>query len=416
MSVGREAEATAALEALDAPPKPSPGRLAWPVGDSERLHQAWLIRSQLAERAQDWPLMARCLDEALALQPDDVVSAARRTWAKDRQLHQEALADEERSQLEREVSGELNELSSLGLLGEAMFYRSLVAAQRLPDRAQRDWQALIRQRRWAEAQGQAAEARLLWIGDRLREAGELEEAARAYQRAAGLGGEGAGQRLAAMPIWRLLAGDDGELVGACLEAGAQEPDNAIWPLLGALGVLQAEPPDAQQALELLAEARERGLEAPAADLMEALCRLIQGAPGASEAVAGMLAEAELPGLAPTVRGGLRLLAGPEPWATRLESFREAWGTEWPRLCPVDPALLVEFALLELERDNKLAAAVELAAIVRREGCQLPALTVARLLGRCALSLATQGRFDQAREHVARAEQLLEASDSGSENT
>jgi len=130
LALGREGEALEALEALEGPSPAACPRLSWPGGDAARVREGWRLRSELAERRRDWALMERCLDEVLAAAPDDLVARARRAWARRQRLCEGEPGDGERRRLEELVAGDVADLCGQTMIGEAMFYRSRLVANR----------------------------------------------------------------------------------------------------------------------------------------------------------------------------------------------------------------------------------------------------------------------------------------------
>jgi hypothetical protein len=294
-----------------------------------------------------------------------MITRAAHAWKLRRRLQTEPLPPPERERVEQELRDALAGLATSTLTGEAMYYRARAIEEDLPDRARRDWLALVRQRGWAEDGGELGLARLLWLGDRLRQVGEWKEAERGYQRAAQLGSPQAERLLRALPVCRALA--EGADARPALQAVREaEPDSPLWPLLEALLALQDQPPAVEPARTCAQQARERG-EIPATlDLLEALCCLAAAEPGAPQRLESALAglSADLP---PAVSAGLHLLAGPGIDAEKMLSFREAAGEQWPQQLSVDP---------------------------------LPALVA------LAQGLAGEGRFLEALEEVGRVQDFL----------
>ncbi|MEA3401478.1 MAG: hypothetical protein U9R79_09595, partial [Armatimonadota bacterium] len=401
LALGRDREAAEALERLEDPPLVCFPRLSWPDGQRARVRQAWLMRSELAERERDWGLMERCLDEALAVEPEDLVSKARRTWARVQRLHDGAADESDRADLEGLVEEDVTELREAPMSGGAMFYRSRVLEGRCPERAVRDWRALVGQREWLAECGDAREPRLVWLGDRLARRGAWEDAEVAYRGAADAGAD-VQERLEITRIAKLMHEPPAEQVRACQDAAERHPDSGLWPLLGALAALQSEPPDTDGARELAAEARERG--AAAAAIVEALCGVLDGDDRAGDVLSDLLDGGDRRDVPPVVEAGLRLLAGDGDRLAGLWQFRKQAGEEWMSLLPVDPGAALGSALAEA-RQGDLARAAELAEDLREQGVELQTDEVVRLLCLHAIELASQGRFDEADDAAVTARAL-----------
>jgi tetratricopeptide (TPR) repeat protein len=399
--LGRLTEAQEALAVLDQPEKPLPTRLLWPAAQNERLRRSWLLRVDLAEHQGNWPKALIYLEHAHRIASQDLpLFRARQMWMRYQYARQCNATDPQTADhLLQQVDKELSELSSRPLTGDAMFYRSVVAAERLPERAIKDWQALLRQRQWAERSPAVTGPRLVWIGDRLWKAGLPDDAIRAYRRALALGAERAKTRLA-------LALRRAQRAETTDQAAALDPDNPIWPLLAAFTALSATPPDIDTALAHIESAHQHNAPPVLINLVETACALIQGNPQAAMRIPEILAQDLADILPVNVRAYFAVMLPERAAVEVLQTLMEQTGEDWIALCPVSPALLLERAVRELSTQGQLEEALTLIRQLAQVGVALPTEISIKLLAACAVQAGLQGQFDQAEYHLQQAQQLL----------
>jgi tetratricopeptide (TPR) repeat protein len=381
-----------------------PGRLVWPAAQVERRRRGWLLRAEVAERHGNWQQAMACLEQAQRISAQDVsLFRARRLWLRYQQAEQLGSTDRQAADhLLAQVDEELAALAARPLTGDAMFYRSLVAASRLPERAVKDWQALLRQRQWIERAPDVAGPRLLWIGDRLRQAGLSEDALRAYRRAGELGATGAAHRLA-------LALVQSQSVTAFDQATALDPDAPLWPLLTALTALAATPPEASVAAAQVGIARHHHAQPVLVDLVAAVCALLQNDAQAPARLAQCLAQVPAGTLPASVRACFAAILPGQSAPAVLQSLMDASAEQWTAICPVPPEALLHRAVAERIEQGQPEAALTTVRQAEQAGVALPHAVLATVLAACAVQAGLQGQFDQADHYLQQAQQLLAGS-------
>jgi len=308
-----------------------PARCSWARGRQQFRQQEQALRTALAEHRADWHTAG------MAWRTTDV-GARQKTLQEARQLfvaHREltfltAGQSWRRSLIEQRVARGVHEVGTIPLVGDALFFRAAAFIDTLPERAVRDFQTLLRQRGWVDAERRVGGGRIIFVGDALWRLGQFDEAIRAYELASASRSLQAHERLALALVnaeVRRSAGLDAisRAVGRAVELAPTSP----WPqLLAALGLLMAGE----------VEATMSHLDAAAAcGAPESICR---GLRAVCTALSGraVLAEEDLVALHLTVVADaiVRLVCdeGTEP--ARIEAFVRAFGDEWIAWCPTDP--------------------------------------------------------------------------------
>jgi hypothetical protein len=409
--MGHLAEARNTLAMLDRTDIYLPGRLVWPAAQAERQRRGWLLRAEVAEHYSDWQQAMVYLEQAQRISAQDVsLFRARRLWLRYQQAEQLSNTDcQEADRLLKQIDKELVAMAARPLTGEAMFYRSLVAAGRLPERAVKDWQALLRQRQWIERVPDVAGPRLLWIGDRLWQADLREDALRAYRRACELGATGAAHRLA-------LALVQSQSVGTLDQAIALDPGDSLWPLLAALTALAATPPEASVASAQAELARCHHAQPALVDLVETICALLQNDPQAPTRLTQYLAQVPADTLPASVHAGFAAILPGQPAPAVLQSLMDASADQWTEICPVPPEALLHRAAAELIEQGQPEAALAMVRQAEQAGVTLPYEALATILAACAVRAGLQDQLEQADRYLQHARQLLAGSHKGGTNT
>ncbi|MBI3248812.1 MAG: hypothetical protein HYZ50_20105 [Deltaproteobacteria bacterium] len=397
------AEARNVLVVLDQEDALLPTRLVWPAAYRERLYRGWMLRVETAERLAEWNTALTYLEHAHRQFSTDLsLLRAHQMWIHAQQAEQLATTDRRAArQLSQQVEQELQTLAARPLTGDAMFYRSLVAATRLPDRAVKDWQALLRQRQWAERAPTVAGPRFLYIGDGLWKAGYTAEAIRAYRRAVEFGADGASARLALIMVRT-------QGLSAIPAATDLAPHDPLWPLAAALAALAATPPDINAAVKWAEIARERNAPQAYMELVTVLCGLLQDRSQAPQTLAQLLAQRSLGSLPPVVNACLSLLTSTRSAASDVQALLETLGKQWLDVCPVPPEQALQKAVAEIAENEGAEAALALARRAEQDGILLPRETSITLLAACATLAGMQGRFDEAERYLRQAQQLVSA--------
>jgi len=101
------------------------------------------------------------------------------------------------------------------LTGDALFFRAAATLDARPERAAKDFQTLLRQRAWVDAECRAGGRRLLFAGDALLRLGRADAARRAYEQAGEPSSPELAERRAVAEVCR-------ELVAGLLSASTRE--------------------------------------------------------------------------------------------------------------------------------------------------------------------------------------------------
>jgi hypothetical protein len=395
--LGRFDETEQVIASLGGPHGHEPARYRWGAALPHYRRQELLLRTALAERRGDWTAAAQAWARACKTTPiPEALQWARKLFAAQAELGnlpsgsgwRQATVQATRDQA-------LQRLSSIPLIGDALFFRAAALCDTQPDRALKDLQTLLRQRTWLEQQQRSGGGRLLALGDLLLRLGRVDEAVHAWER----GGDSAAIRercAVALVSARLRDGRALDRLEEAVERAAALAGASPWPhLLAALGLLAAGRAD---------EARARVEVAEQHNAPPALCRCLRALATRSIAEA-VLEERDLSALqlSPEVDAVLRVLCGPGTEAARLALFVRILGERWLALCPTDPAASARRLLAAGCDDGNwpeaLAFARTLTTVNQPWATELA--TLVRL--RHALERAAGGELEEAEQELQRLE-------------
>jgi tetratricopeptide (TPR) repeat protein len=262
-----------------------PLRYSWPAGRQyyENLLQA--LRTAFCERLGDWHGAHRQLQAARTQTRNGFsknLNLARTFFVVAQEAKSQPSRNETKlAELERSVKRTWHEIRNLPLSGPALFFRAAGALERRPLQATRDFQALLRQRAWIDAECQIGSARQVFVGDALMRLGDPQGAIEAYSGVKTVTTADVRDRLAVAQLWNLVKGSNSE---AEIRAGITKLDRAAsrsgWVGLSAALVF-ALIGDAEEANHKLKDAEELGASGRVLHDVRLVCAVLSGGPSAA---------------------------------------------------------------------------------------------------------------------------------------
>ncbi len=391
--LGRYPEAENLLAHLQENPNipNEPARYSWARGRVQYQQRIHVLQAALAERRGHW-------SEADKAWKSACIDLERKTLLETRQFfmaYQElkslaATQGWKRDLVKQRLERWQHELGNIPLAGNAMFFRAIAVMDALPERAAKDFLALLRRRSWMEAETRVGGGRIVCAADALLQLGQVREAIHAYEIAAPSLSPEVKERLAVALVYAdvLRQTEPKVIVNAAHRAQELAPISP-WPqILAALGLLMAREPGL--ALAQLEAAEAYGAPEPVCHCLRSLCAVVSGAPATitdEERTA-----LRLPQKADAI---IRLLCGAGPEVARMEAFVRVFGETWIAHCPIDPDLMASRLLAAWCDSGKWDVALKFADELVRSG-EVWAKDLALLTrGRYALEQAVQGDLEKA---------------------
>ncbi|MGD2086303.1 MAG: hypothetical protein PVH61_08980 [Candidatus Aminicenantes bacterium] len=403
---GRDDEALGYLEQLEKPEKPYSLFLVWPQARTLRIRQGKELRAYMAEANKNWLEAINCWD-AVRIEDSpvtDLVPRTHRLYLLGRYLEQTEGTHDPDKKLYTRFHKELGKLAIRTLTGEAMFYRGLAAERFMPERAQADWRAVLRQSAWLEKTQITAPGRLSVLGDRLLKAGFKKDAYKAYQRVTDTSITGVSER-------KFLSGlitqspNGADALLKSLEISWILPDPSLLLFLQGLCILAKEQPDLAAASSLLKEAQQSGLPAPLARISEILPALLADQPDADKELCSFLEETMPEDFPVKLRVGLEILGKPKG-VESLRRFQEAFGDNWQAWLPIPPGDILGKQLQEYYTQFDFNGAQNQIQEAEKMGLKIPDEWKAFLYMCQAVGTALNGDFDTAEKTRQQALKIL----------
>jgi tetratricopeptide (TPR) repeat protein len=403
---GRDDKAPGYLEQLEKPEMPYSLFLVWPRARILRIQQGKELRAYMAEANKNWLEAIKGWDEVRMEDSPvtDLAHRAHRLYLLGRYLEQTGRSDDFDKKLYTRFHKELGKLAIRTLTGEAMFYRGLAAERHMPERAQADWRAVLRQYTWLEKTQMTAPGRLLALGDRLLKAGFKKDAHKAYQRVNDTS-------ITGVPARKFLSGlinqspTGADVLLKSPEAGWFLPDHSLLLFLQGLCILAKEQPDLAAASSLLKEAQQFGLPASLARISEILPSLLAGQPDAERQLCSFLDETMPEDFPLKLRVGLEILGKPNG-VESLRRFKEAFEDNWKTWLPISPEDILGKQLQEYYTQGDYKGALDQIKEAENMGLKISDEWKAFLLISQAVGIALNGDFDTAEKTRQQALNIL----------
>jgi tetratricopeptide (TPR) repeat protein len=361
-------------------------RFSWQRGREQYRQREQALRTALAEQRGDWNTARRawriaCADKTEQNQAQWLIENLRKILREVRELYMvrrelEAVGAGQtwlRSVLQQRLKRGLYAASKIPLTGDALFFRAAAMLDVFPKRAVRDFQSLLQQRHWIEAERSVGGARIVYAGDALLRFGRPEDALRAYELSSIVMPESLNERVAVATLFaEVMRGAQAEAIAqGAKRAGLLAPSSAWSQTLAALCFIIAG--ESEIALTHLNAARECGATESVCRYLQRMCAPQTETAPKSEVNLSVL---EQPDEIETVA---RVLCGQEIEPERAGAIDKILGEGWINDCLLNPYLAASRLLAiwcdELKWDEALLCvrefaqsdvgwAIELAALVR----------------------------------------------------
>jgi len=376
-------------------------RVSWRRGRVQAQRSVLGLRTALAERRLDWK-GAEDAWAAAGAGLDKGQQESRRLFVAQR----ERSALSEGRQWRREILTHRlervgRELSAVPLVGTAQFFRAAAMMESSPDRAAREFEALLHQSSWVEAERRVGGGRLAFIGDALLRLGRPAAAIRAYRRATDVLSADVRERLAVASVCaEILQRRGSEAIASAVAQATEEAPASPWPhVIAAVGLLILV--DAERARAATAEAGSRQAPEVVLQVLRAVTDALQGAPAV--VTDEMLSALRMPAES---AAAVRLLCGSGPELPRLAGLFATCGDEWIVRAPVDPAVIARRFAAALCRDGRTEAALQHARVLERSGQAWAIALAGHIRLALALQRAVRGELEEADRELAQAEANL----------
>lgn len=376
-------------------------RVSWPRGRAQSQRRALSLHAALAERRLDWKA-AEVAWLAASASRNKGVRESRRLFAAHRERTGLGAGKSwRRDILTQRLDRASRELGAVPLIGNALFFRAAAVLEAWPDRAARDFEALLRQSSWVEAERRVGGGRLMFVGDALLRLGHVDAAIRAYRRASETPSLGLLERVAVAGVYAEIVHRTGrEVIANAAERAAENAPTSAWPqLLAAVGLLTVV--DAERARAAVAAAESRSAPEPVLRLLRAVCDVLAGA--ATIVTDDDLAALRLPSESAAI---VRFLCGSGTEAARVAALVTALGDQWMVHSPVDPAAMARRLAAALCRKGTSHAALEHADRLERSGQDWAIALAGHVRVVAALQRAARGELQEAERELARVEASL----------
>lgn len=387
--LGETSQAASLLANLESSSAAAPGRLALHGILEKRLAQAWRLRADQAQLREDWPDLLYSLSQASTYDPGNARTRARLLWAR-RQADPGA-----------DVAQELDELYRQPGDDQTVFYRSLAAIDTKPERACADWLRLVREQSRGEAGTSLGPTQLVRLGDLLAQAEMYGAAHDAYCLVARTNPALVHGRLGIVEALREIGA--GRIPSP--DAAAAAAGGAQGHFVGALLSLADPESDVTAARGFLARGPDETAPECIAQAGELLCRIAEGDQQAAREFMGIPPLPDGFAIPRLVGLGVRICVHGSDTFEGLAEFREAAGSQWEDLCPVDEEQVMATKVIQALEDE--GAASELTQLLHSRAWSADTrMSMAREIGVRARELGLEGQLDRALDLVKQARQLL----------
>ena len=376
-------------------------RVSWRLGRAQSQRRGLSLHAALAERRRDWKA-ADVAWLATGGGRDKAVQETRRLLAAHRERAGLGTGQSwRRDILTQRVDRASRELGAIHLIGNALFFRAAAVLDASPDRAARDFEALLRQSSWVEAERRVGGGRLVFAGDALLRSGHVDAACRAYRRASDTPSAELVERLAVAGVYAEIVHRSGpEAIANAAARAADTAPASAWPqLVAAVGLLTDM--DAGGVRAAAAAAESRGAPEPVLRLLRAVCDVLAGA--APAVTDDDLAALRLPAGAAAI---IRFLCATGMDTARVTALITALGDQWIVHSPVDPAALARRLAAALCRAGTSPAALEHADRLERSGQDWAMALAGHVRVVAALQRAAGGELQDADRALACVEASL----------
>lgn len=180
------------------------------------------------------------------------------------------------AELERRVKRTWHEIRNIPLSGTALFFRAAGALERWSIQATRDFQTLLCQRAWIDAERQIGSERQIFIGDALMRLGDPQGAIKVYNGVKTVTTTQVQDRLALAQLWNLVKGSNNEAeIRAAMTRLDCAASRSSWVELG-VALALALIGDTEETNQKLRTAEEIGASRQALDDLRLICAVLSG--------------------------------------------------------------------------------------------------------------------------------------------
>jgi Tfp pilus assembly protein PilF len=383
-------------------------RYSWMRGRKQYRQREHALRAALAEKRGEWDRARKSWRLASATSQSDplpfYVENIRKALREARQLYliKQELGSMSTSQgwlrsvLAQRLKRGCYEISKLPLTGDALFFRAAAMTEVFPKRATRDFQALLRQQDWINAERRVGGGRIIFTGDSLLRLGKAADASRAYELTDLALSTGVKERLGVSVLCAaVLNNSDAEAISEATQRATRLVPNSPWPLLLAgLGHLIAG--DTGAAHLEIENAKEKGAPEATYLRLQSLCTAMSGSAEATNE--------ELPRLTSpdAIDAVISFLCGAGGIAAVKDLISDGWITR----CLTNPQLTARRLVADWCEAGKWDEAFRAAGALGQSPHPWAKELAALLHIRHALERTVRGEFGEADGELQEAETLL----------